>query len=200
MGTGDILFGKTRSGVLALLLGRPDEKFYTREILRRLDLGQGAVQRELQTLEAVGLITRTRLGSQIFYQANRQSPIFPEMKSLVDKTIGIFDLLRESLRELSSQIKIAFIFGSVARREEHAGSDVDLMVIGNASLESVLEALEKAERTVQRQVNPTVYSPAEFKQKIAIGNHFLSSVLKGQKEFLIGTEDELRKMGRKRLA
>ncbi len=196
----DTLFSQTRSGVLGLLYGRPDEKFYTRQIARQLAVSVGPVQRELEKLSQAGLILRSAVGNQVFYQANGESPVFPEMRALVAKTIGVFQVLRSALEPVSQQITIAFVYGSIARREESAASDVDLMIIGTATLEDVLLRLSDAEATLGRPVNPTVYSTSEFKSKLATGNHFLNSVIRGSKEFLIGNEDELGKMGRVRVA
>jgi len=199
-GLADLLFGRTRGAVLALLYGRADQSFYTREIAREVDASVGAVQRELENLCKVGLILRKSVGSQVFYQANRDIPIFPEMRALINKTIGIFGVLRVALRPLSRQIIAAFVYGSVAREQETAQSDVDLMVVGKATLEEVLSRLSTAEKGIGRSINPTVYSLAEFKTKLVAGNHFLNSVLKSKKVFLLGDEDELRKVGGVRLA
>ena len=183
-----------------MLYGRADQPFYTREIAREVDASVGAVQRELENLSKVGLILRKSVGNQVFYQANRDTPIFPEMRGLINKTIGIFGVLRSALRPLSKQIVVAFVYGSVAREQETALSDVDLMVVGKATLDEVLSRLSTVEKSIGRSINPTVYTSAEFKSKFTAGNHFLSSVLKGQKVFLLGDEDELRKIGGIRLA
>ena len=199
-GLADLLFGQTRGAILALLYGRADQSFYTRQIAREVDASVGAVQRELENLSKVGLIVRTSLGSQVFYQANRDASIFREMQSLVKKTTGIFSVLRSALHPLATRILVAFVYGSVAREEETAQSDVDLMVVGKATLGEVLSRLSTVEKTIGRPINPTVYSVAEFKSKLTTGNHFLTAVLKGQKVFLLGDEDELRKMGGVRVA
>jgi len=199
-GLADLLFGRTRGAVLALLYGRADQSFYTRQIAREVNASVGAVQRELENLSKVGLILRKTTGSQVFYQVNRDTAIFPEMRALINKTIGIFGVLRSALRPLSKRIVAAFVYGSVAREEETAQSDVDLMVVGEATLDEVLSRLSTAEKGIGRSVNPTVYSVAEFKSKLAARNHFLTSVLKGEKVFLFGEEDDLRKVGRVRLA
>ena len=199
MGLADLLFGRTRGAVLALLYGRPDQSFYTREIAREVDASVGAVQRELENLSKVGLIVRKSVGSQVFYQANREAPIFAELRALINKTIGIFGILRSALHPLSKQIVAAFIYGSVAREEETAQSDVDLLVVGKATLDQVLSRVSSAEKTIGRSINPTVYSVPEFKSKLAAENHFLTSVMKSQKVFLLGDADELRKVGGVRL-
>jgi len=194
-GLADLLFGRTRGAILALLYGHADQTFYTRQIAREVDASIGAVQRELENLSKVGLIVRNSLGSQVFYQANRSAPIFKDLQALINKTIGVFSVLRSALQPLSKRIVVAFVYGSVAREEETAQSDVDLMVVGKATLHDVLSRLSTVEKGIGRPINPTVYSVAEFKSKLASGNHFLTAVLKGQKVFLLGDENELRKMG-----
>jgi predicted nucleotidyltransferase len=198
----NVLFGRTRSAVLALLYGHADQSFYTRQIAREAGAGVsvGAVQRELGNLSRVGLVVRNSVGNQVFYQANRGAPVFAEMRALVNKTVGVFHALRSALEALSKRIVVAFVYGSVARGEETATSDLDLMVVGDAKLDDVLSRLSEVEKTIGRPVNPTVYSVAEFKSKLVNGNHFLNAVLKGKKVFLLGDEDELRKVGRVRLA
>ena len=194
-GLADLLFGRTRGAILALLYGHADQTFYTRQIAREVDASIGAVQRELENLSKVRLIVRNSLGSQVFYQANRSAPIFKDLQALINKTIGVFSVLRSALQPLSKRIVVAFVYGSVAREEETAQSDVDLMVVGKATLHDVLSRLSTVEKGIGRPINPTVYSVAEFKSKLASGNHFLTAVLKGQKVFLLGDENELRKMG-----
>jgi predicted nucleotidyltransferase len=199
-GLADFLFGRTRGAILALLYGHADQSFYTRQIAREVDASVGAVQRELENLSKVGLIVRSSVGSQVFYEANREAPIFREMQALVSKTIGNFSVLRSALHPLAKRVLVAFVYGSVAGQQEAAQSDVDLMVVGKATLGEVLARLSTVEKSIGRPVNPTVYSVAEFKSKLASGNHFLTAVVRGQKAFLLGDEDELRKIGGVQLA
>lgn len=196
----DVLFGQIRGGVLALLYGRADESFYVRQIARQMNASVGAVQRELEKLAKVGLIVRTSVGNQVFYQVNRHNPVFSEMRALVGKTVGVFNSLRSVIEPLSEQIESAFVYGSVARQEEMAESDIDVMVIGNVRLDVVLSCLSQVSATLGRPVNPTVYSVREFKRKLQAGNHFLNAVVRGRKVFLVGDEDELRKMAGIRMA
>jgi predicted nucleotidyltransferase len=191
---GDLLFGQTRGRVLALLYGMPDQTFFVRQIAREIGTSVGSVQRELETLSEVGLLNRTTVGRQVFYQANSHHPAFADVRSLIAKTSGIFHQLRSALAPLASQITFALVYGSIARGDEDAGSDVDLMIVGNVTLDDVLAQLSPVENAVGRPINPTVYSPKEFKTRIKDGNHFLTSVLHGKKILLIGDEDELRKM------
>jgi predicted nucleotidyltransferase len=197
---GNVLFGQTRGGILALLYGHVDESFYVREVARHLGTSVGAVQRELAKLSEVGLINRSGVGNQVFYQANRNSPVFGEMRALVAKTVGIFRVLSSALEPLANRIAVAFVYGSIARQEEKADSDVDLMIVGKVTLDEVLAHLGNLEASLGRTVNPTVYSSREYKAKISSGNHFLNAVMQGEKVFLLGDEDELRKMGGVRLA
>jgi predicted nucleotidyltransferase len=197
---GDVLFGQTRGGILALLYSRSDESFYVRQIARSLRTSVGSVQRELENLSKVGLINRSRIGSQVFYQANRNSPVFADIRALVAKTVGIFHVLRSALEPLADRMTVAFVYGSLARQEEKAESDVDVMIVGKVTLDEVLAQLGSIEGSLGRAVNPTVYSIAEYRSKFASGNHFLNAVIRGKKVFLIGDEDELREMGGIRLA
>lgn len=199
-GLSDLLFGQIRGRVLALLYGWADKAFYVRQIARHVHASAGAVRRELEKLAAVDLITRTQVGNLAFYQVNQRNPVFAEMRALVNKTVGIFNVLRSTLEPLGEQVAVAFVYGSVARQEEKTGSDVDLMIVGDVRLDDVLAALSSAEVTLGRTINPTVYSGREFRKKLEDGNHFLNSVMDGQKVFLIGNEDELGKMAGVRMA
>ena len=196
----DVLFGQTRGEVLALLYGRVDQSFYVRQIAREVRASVGAVQRELETLAKVGLIVRKPVGNLVFYQVNQSNPVFSEMRALVGKTVGVFSVLQAALQPVSGRIAVAFVYGSVARQEETAASDVDLMVLGEVALEDVLSSLLEAETLLSRIVNPTVYSVPEFQSKLKAGNHFLNAVLEGKKVFLIGNDDELGQMGGIRMA
>lgn len=194
------LFGQTRSAVLALLYGHTDQSFYLRQLVRAVGSGHGALQRELKQLTDLGLILRRTQGNQVLYQANSQSPIFPEIKSLIAKTVGIHDVIRSALVTLESDVEIAFVYGSVARHQERASSDVDLMVLGDASFSDVVSALGTAQRALGREINPTVFAVGEFRAKLASGNHFLRSVMKEKRLFVLGTENELAKLATKQLA
>jgi predicted nucleotidyltransferase len=142
----------------------------------------------------MGLLVRSTQGNQVLYQANSQSPIFSEIKSLIAKTVGIHDAIRSALAALASEIQIAFVYGSVARQEERANSDVDLMVLGSAPFSEIVSALAAVQRMLAREINPTVFPIAEFQSKLRAGNHFLRSVMREKKIFLLGTEDELAKL------
>jgi DNA-binding transcriptional ArsR family regulator len=197
---GATLFGKTRRAILGLLFGHADESFYLREIVRASGGGVGAVQRELQRLTAAGLVRRTRRGSQVYFQANADCPVFAELKGLVVKTAGLADVVRAALAPLADQIEIAMIYGSLAKGSEWRQSDVDLLVVGGATFAEVVSALGPAQQRIRREVNPTVYPREEFLSKLAAGHHFLTRVLAEPKVFLVGNEDELRRLAEERLA
>jgi predicted nucleotidyltransferase len=192
---GDLIFGQTRGRILALLYGHPDETFFVRQISRDAGTSVGTVQRELETLSQFGLIDRSVSGRQVYYKANRNHPSFAEIHSLIAKTVGVFQLLSSALAPLANRISLAFVYGSIARRDEKAGSDVDLMIVGDVTLDEILTQLAPVERTISRPINPTVYTASEFKSRLQEGNHFLRSILHGEKVLLIGEEDEFGKMG-----
>ena len=193
------LFGKTRREVLGLLFGHSDRAFYLRQIARITGLGLGAVQRELQELSRAGIIRRTQRGNQVYFEASTQCPVFKDLKNLIIKTVGAGQVLKRALAPLRGQIDLAFIHGSVARGEETKTSDIDLMVIGEATFADVVSALGGAQETLRREVNPAVYPAREFKTKLAGKNHFLRTVLEKEKLFLIGDEDELERLGQERV-
>ena len=195
-----ILFGRTRRRVLAWLFGHAEERFYLRQIVRQSGAAQGAVQRELQKLAEAGILRRTVEGQHVYFQANRESPIFPELRMLLLKTAGIVDVVREALAPLADRIRAAFVFGSAARGELRSDSDVDVLVVGDVAFPAVADALAGAQARLGRDVNPTVYPPAEFQKKIRSGHHFVTTVLKEPRLFAVGGPDELARLGAERLA
>ena len=188
------LFGKTRQAVLALLYGRVDSSFYTKQILDAVKIGRGTVQRELKNLTDTGIIIREVQGRQVYYRANDRCPIFDELKSIVRKTFGVADVIRQSLASNRREIQVAFIFGSVARSADDRRSDIDLMVVGRISFGDVVSLLGPAEESLAREINPVVYPVAEFKAKVKEDHHFVKTVLEDEKIFVIGDEDKLRKL------
>ena len=194
------LFGKARRAVLSLLYSQVDDAFYLRQIVRAAGVGLGAVQREVKQLSDAGIIQRIVRGRQVYYQANPQCPVFAELKALVMKTVGIAAVIQAALAPLADRIRIAAIYGSIARSEEYRGSDVDLLVVGEATFAEIVSGLHQAQSTINREINPTVYPPAEFRSKVAAGHHFLNTVLKEPVLFLIGDKRELARLAKKPLA
>lgn len=188
----DALFSKVQQRVLGLLLLNPERSFYTNEIVRLAHIGVGAVQRELAKLEAAGLALTHLVGNQKRYQANRNMPIFHELRAIFIKTCGLADVLRQALSDLGDRIELAFIYGSLAKGSDTAGSDVDLMLIGNnLAYADVFEALSQCEAQLGRAVNPTIYTSAELQARLHDGNGFITAVMQHAKIFLIGSENDL---------
>lgn len=190
----DGLFSKTRQAVLALLYGRTDSSFYTKQILDAVKIGRGTVQRELQNLTDAGIIVREVQGHQVYYRANERCPIFNELKNIVRKTFGVADVISQSLAAKAKKIRLAFIFGSVARSTDDRKSDIDVMVVGNISFGETVDLLSPAEEQLTREINAVVYPVAEFKQKIQSDHHFVKNVLAEEKIFLIGDDSELNRL------
>jgi predicted nucleotidyltransferase len=191
------LFSKTRQALLGLLYARADEEYLQENLIQLAGLGRGTVQRELEFLARTGVVRRTLRGRQVYFQANSDSPIYAELRGLVVKTGGVADALRAALVPLAERIQVAFIYGSVAKGQERRASDVDVMVIGEVSFAEASEALGGAQKSIGREVNPSVYAPADFRAKLAAKHHFLSSVIKSEKIFLIGDNRELARLAKK---
>ncbi|HXQ29477.1 MAG TPA: nucleotidyltransferase domain-containing protein [Gemmatimonadales bacterium] len=182
--------------MLALLLGRPDERFYLREIVRAVGGGLGAVQRELKQLVEAGLVEREARGHQVYFSANRDATIFPELQTIIEKTAGTVGILRASLAPLISQgrVELALVYGSIAGGKKTTQSDVDLLVVGDVSLVEIVPVLRAAEGRLRREVNPTVYPANEFRDRVKRGTPFLKRVLAGPKLFVAGDDRVLSRL------
>lgn len=191
VGVADALFTKVQQRVLAILFGNPGRSYYANEIIELAASGTGAVQRELQKLEGAGLIGATRIGRQKHYQANTAAAVYPELRVLVLKTVGLADVLRSALEPLMDRISAAFVYGSVAKGQDTATSDIDLMVVSDTlSYADVFEILEAATQTLGRPVNPTVYTRAELQKRMKKDNAFIKKVGDQPKLWITGQESE----------
>lgn len=191
-GLAGALFTPVQQRVLGLLFGQPERRFQSGEVIRLAGSGTGAVHRQLQRLAVAGLVTVARQGNQKHYQARKDSPIFSELHGLVVKTVGIVEPLREALRPLADRIHAAFVYGSVARGSDRAGSDLDLLVVSDRlAYADIYEALQGAEKFLARPVNPTVMKRAEWNKKQAERDSFARRVAAQPKLFVIGSEDAL---------
>lgn len=188
-----LLFPEYRRRVLGLLLLRPEESLHGREIARRTGLPAGTITRELTKLAEAGLLRREKRGNQQVYSANTAGPIFQELASILRKTSGLADVLRDALAPLAGRVSLAFVFGSLARGEEVAGSDVDVMVVGEVGFREVVQALYPTQAVLGREVNPKVFGTSEFAAK-ARSEPFLRDVLSRPKIFLIGDAHELEEL------
>jgi predicted nucleotidyltransferase len=185
------LFPTVRGEVLAATLTQPDKWWYLSELAQFLRTTPSSLQRELKALVDGGILEQRREGTRTYFKAETRSPLFPELRGLLEKTAGLLPTLRQALEAFQARIDCAFVYGSVARSQEHALSDVDLLVIGGVGLTELAPALRKAETRLGREVNVTSYSAREFRQKVAVKDHFLSEVLRGPKEFVKGNQRDL---------
>lgn len=186
------LFSSVQQRVLGYLFGQPERSFFATELIKLAGGGSGAVQRELARLEDSELVTVARVGTQKHYQANPKSPIFAELCAIAQKTVGLAEPLRKALKPLAKRIVAAFVFGSVSKRSDTATSDIDVLVITDTvEYPDVFAALQSAETTLGRTVNPTVYTPANWRKKRKEGNAFVVKVSAQPKIFLIGSEEDL---------
>lgn len=192
-----LLFPGYRRRVLALLLLHPDEPLHGREIARRTGLPSGTLTRELGRLAEAGILKTERRGNQLLYQADRKCPVFPELAGILKKTSGLADVLAEALAPARDRIRAAFVFGSLAGGGERAGSDVDLMIVGEVGFAEAVGLLHPAQETLAREINPHVYGPAEWTRKRREPNAFLRDVMEKPKIFVLGSDDELGQPGRR---
>ena len=187
----DALLPKTRQGILAATLVRPERAWYVSELARRMGVPSSSLQRELQDLTEAGILKTHRQGRMVYYQANADSPLFPELRGLFLKTAGLVDVLADALEPLNEKLRSAFVYGSIASGNEQSDSDIDQMVIGTISPVELALPLRNARELLGREINPTVYSPAEFDRKRRAKDHFLMHVLEKPKLFVIGNQNDL---------
>ena len=189
----DWLFSKTRWLILREFFSRPGQERHVSELIRMAGGGSAAVQRELRQFTESGLLIRARVGNQVRYRVNSSHAIHPELRSLVLKTVGLADVLRKSLGEVSG-IDVAFVHGSIAKGEDREDGVVDLFVVGQVSLRKLVGSLVPAQEVLQREINPTLYRPAEFRKKLGAGSHFLERAMKNPKLFVVGGESDLQRL------
>lgn len=193
---GEVLFTKTQQRVLGLLYGKPDQSFYTNEIVRLVDMGRGTVRRELEKLVSAGLLVVTREGNQHHYRANPDNPVYQELVAIVRKTFGIADVIRAGLAPVYEQIDLAFIYGSVARGEDTASSDIDLLVVSDAlAYADLMTVLADVEKSLGRPINPSIYTAEQIKDKLEANNAFLTRLMDQPRIWLKGGEDDIGAFG-----
>jgi len=186
-----ILFTEYRRRVLGLLLLHPEQRYYLREIARLTATVPGTLKRELTKLEAAGVLTVEKVGNQAHYQANRDCPIFEELASILRKTSGLADILSEGLMPVAERIEAAFVFGSMASGKLNVGSDIDLMVIGEASFGEVVQLLHPLQQELGREINPKLYSRDEWKKLVQAQSAFVRDVLSKPRLFVMGNEKNM---------
>jgi len=189
----EILSSRARAEIFRLLFSGTGEEFHVREMERRSGLNESTVRQELRKLVRLDLVQSRRDSNRVYYRAKTENPLYPEIRNLVLKTSGLADVLKSALAD--KRIRVAFVFGSIASGEEKTGSDVDLMVIGRLGLRDLSGLLSGVEEKIGREVNPHVMSEKEFRSRLKAKEHFMSSVLKGPKILLIGSENDLKPVG-----
>lgn len=190
-GIADALFTKTRQLILSTLMPDADRAWYLSDLAHHLKTTPSSLQRELASLVGAGILVRTRDGNRTYYRADKECPVYPELRGLLLKTAGLVDQVRDALAPLANAIRVAFIYGSIAANAEKSSSDVDLILIGAVKLSSLSRLLKPLEEALSRPVNPSLYSESEFRDKVRDGNHFLTTVLGERKLFIIGSESDL---------
>lgn len=192
---GDALFTKTQQRVLGLLYGKPEQSFYTNEIVRWADMGRGTISRELNRFVSAGLLVVSREGNQLHYRANSENPIYNELLAIVRKTFGIVDVIRAALVPVYEQIDLAFIYGSIAKREETASSDIDLLVVTDSlAYTDLMEVLTDAEKLLGRPINPSIYTAEQIKNKLEQNSSFLVRVMERPKLWVKGCDDDIKEI------
>lgn len=189
-----LLFSDYRRRVLGLLLLHPDTTYHVRELARLTGTSAGTLHKELTKLTNGGVLRRQEVGNQVHYSADRDCPVFEELASILRKTSGLVDVLVEALSSVEKNIALAFVFGSVARGEQQSNSDVDVMLVGNLGFADAVRALHPFQAILQREINPVVYSLEEFRRRAASNDSFIREVLAEPKLFVVGNENELRKL------
>ena len=190
----EFMFSPYRRQVLAVLLLRPDERFHVRELERITGVSAGSLHRELKAMAESGLLLRERIGNQVFYRANTDCSIYDELATIFRKTMGLTSLLQEALSGLGGEVQVAFVFGSMASGRQTAGSDLDVCVLGDASLLDVVKALSPVQETLRREVNPVVMTPKKFSDLYRKKDRFVSRVLSEPMLFIKANRDELEKL------
>ncbi len=188
------LFGKVRREVLALFYSDTDASFNVNEVIRELDLGIGAVHRELKGLAEAGILEKLKVGNQIRFRANSNCVVFSELKALMQKTAGTLQLIKEALLPFKEMIQFALVYGSCAKGDMKPESDIDLMIVGDVDMVEILTALHEPRMNLKREINASIFESRVFTERLK-QKGFIQRISTGEKVFLIGTEDEFRKMG-----
>lgn len=189
----EIVSSKARAEFFRILFGIGTNEYHLREIERRSGLAIGTIRQEAVRLERLGLIRRRDDGNRTYYSANREHPIYKEIHSIVLKTSGLADILRQVLT--IDIIKMAFIFGSVATGNENPESDVDLFIVGDISLRALVKVLKEPSQQIGREINPHIMTLDEFEKRIRNREHFVKTVLESPILMIKGNGDELKRLG-----
>lgn len=187
----DSLLTPIKQEILSATYGQPEKWWYLSELAASAGTSPSSLQRELSAFAANGLLQRKRDGGRVYFKAATDSPLFGPLKELLERSLGPVGAVREAIAPLIDRIDAAFIYGSVARSEETVSSDVDLLFIGDLGLAELVRILKPLERRFEREFNARCYAPSEFVTKFRKGNHFLRTVMREPKLFLIGDDDDI---------
>ncbi len=194
-GLAHALFSRVQQRVLSILFSHYERSFHSSEIIQLANSGSGAVQRELERMVEAGIVSISRSGKRKQYRANRASPIFHELRSIVRKTVGLLGPIAEALHRHQSKIDVAFVYGSIAKGNDKSSSDIDLIIIGDdLSYSEIFTVIQRAEKVLLRAINPTVFTPSEWSKKLAQKSSFLGKVVQQPKLFIIGSDDDLEQL------
>ena len=185
-----IFRSKTRKELFRLYFTNPDHEYYLRELERILHTPVSMIRKELMRLEGDGIFLSRKKGNTTHYLLDKSYPLFDELKSIVSKTIGVQGLLKEILRRTKG-IEFAFIYGSFAKREETAKSDIDLFIVGEPDGARLLREINKLEEKLKREINYSIFKKEEFEQKMKEKDPFIMDLFKNPKIFLMGNSNDL---------
>ena len=191
-----LLFKEYRRQVLGLLLLHPDQAYHMREIARLTHTQPGTLHKELAKLAEAGILKKTLQGNQTYYQADASCIVFDELCSIMRKTSGLTDVLRSALQPLADKLKIAAVYGSIASGNATAGSDIDLLLVGDAGYAEVVSALYPAQQLLGREINPKLYSANEWQQAVGAQSGFIKQILASPMLPILGDTDDLRQSHR----
>jgi DNA-binding transcriptional ArsR family regulator len=189
----NILSSRVRAEIFRLLFGLNEKELHLRELERQAGLSLGTIRQDLQKLLKLDLVKTRRDGNRLYYRANTEHPLYPEIRNLVLKTAGLVEIFKSALNQ--EGVRVAFIFGSLANNRDKGGSDVDLMAIGAVTLRDLSSWLSGVTDQIGREINPHTMSVEEFQRRKKKGDHFLSNVLLSPKLFIVGSENDLAAMG-----
>jgi predicted nucleotidyltransferase len=193
----DAIISTTKQKILSAMILKPDKWWYLSDLAKEIKTSPSSLQRDLLKLTDADVLRKRQEGNRTYYQANTNCPIFYELQGILIKTVGICDKLSSALQPLLHQIHTAFIYGSIARKEEVSTSDVDIMIIGEAKFADIVKRLKPVERIIDREINPTVYQINEFMKGLSESS-FLMEVMEGEKVFVIGNDKKLAEISQER--
>jgi len=188
------IFANNVLEVLATLFLNSEEAIHQSKIVHLSGLRVIQVQRALQRLREAELIEEYQQGKMVYYKLRNNHPVLIDLKNILYKTFLLAEPFKNAFNKFTQQIDCAFIYGSFANGTETGQSDIDLFIVGNFSLKKISSVITPIAKQLQREVNPVLYSKAEFISKVRAKEHFITSVMHSKKLWLVGEENELKKM------